>query len=968
LLIFDQNVDSTFSPTISGSGMLIKSGGGTVTFSNENINYSGDTILLDGNLAYTNAMDAFSSKFFIFTPTSLIFDQSSNSSLSSAITGTGLLTKLGSGTLSLTNNEINYTGDTTISAGALKFINDTNLFSSTITNDASLIFEQNINSFFYPQIIGAGSLIKNGSGILTLPSLSNLFTGNIIISEGAIKFINTTSTLSNNITINKNGSLIFDQNSDSSFNGAITGEGSLIKYGNRTLTLSDTSNNYSGNTTILGGYLKFINDTSAFQSKININSQGILYFSQSLDSSFAAQITGNGQLAKDGAGILTLLNTSNDYSGSTTIFSGGLKFTQDTSYFSSDVNNDASLIFDQTFDTSFNPKISGSGTLTKNGLAILTLTNSENSYVGATTINNGGIKFTNDVTNFQSDITNNSTLEFLSNGDNSSFSNIISGTGTLIKNGLNTISFNNTITQDQITINSGTFALIKAAINVSTLISVNQRGSFKGAGTILADIDVYGTFRVGNSIGTINQTGDYTQKSFSTFQTEITQTQASLLNITGNLTIENPTNFEVLLNPGEKYRNFETYTVITYTGTKTGEFTNVFSNSVSLIPILDYSTANQIKMDLLFQNYLESIKSGNPAKVAEYIDELTILANTDLELIDAHLLSLNQKDLFNALNILHPAKYKSLILSQENIFIRLTDKLNSYLNSHVINQCSKIEHRKKTNFFNTFFYNFYDQKGEKELFGFKTNSYSDLFGFDFQILKNLYFGPVFAFSYGDTFFANNSFVGKTYSYYAGIYGSYFSKNSYINLSKIYSYNQYKVNRKILFSNINRVANSNHSSISSILNLDMGLLRNIKSISINPFLNLNYLYLDENDFKEKGADSINLQVTDEEYDMFRSEIGFNFSTCNTCRKIIPIIKFAYVRESRLNGNTYTAKFIDENNEFEVRGIKPTKNRALSSITIKNSLLKDKLIITSKYLNEFGVKFKVHDFSFTLNYNF
>ncbi|HKR76871.1 MAG TPA: autotransporter-associated beta strand repeat-containing protein, partial [Rhodanobacter sp.] len=157
--------------------------------------------------------------------------------VSEALSGTGSLTKLGAGTLVLAGAN-SYSGGTTISAGTLQ--GDATSLQGNIADNASLIFDQGADGTFAGIVSGSGSLTKLGAGTLTL-SGANTYSGGTTISAGALQ--GDTTSLQGNIT--DNASLIFNQGTDGTFAGIVSGSGSLTKLGAGTLALSGT-NSYSG--------------------------------------------------------------------------------------------------------------------------------------------------------------------------------------------------------------------------------------------------------------------------------------------------------------------------------------------------------------------------------------------------------------------------------------------------------------------------------------------------------------------------------------------------------------------------------------------------------------------------------------------------------------------------------------------------------------------------------------------------
>lgn len=201
------------------------------------------------------------------------------------ISGTGGLSKNGTGMLTLTG-ENTYTGSTNIYDGTLALgiggslsassrlvLFDTARFDisgsgsdqsiSTLSGTAGtqiLLGDHNLilnplSPFdsFAGVISGAGGLIKNGAGGQTLTG-NNTYTGDTVVNAGTL-FIGaggTTGSITGNLV--NNASVFFFRSDDSTYGGAISGAGTLYKEGDGTLTLTG-ENTYTGRTIIYNGTL-----------------------------------------------------------------------------------------------------------------------------------------------------------------------------------------------------------------------------------------------------------------------------------------------------------------------------------------------------------------------------------------------------------------------------------------------------------------------------------------------------------------------------------------------------------------------------------------------------------------------------------------------------------------------------------------------------------------------------------------
>ena len=267
--------------------------GDTVTFNNS----SGGVITLSG----------------VVTPDSTTVDSSGDYTFESGtLAGDGGITKSGTGklTLSFANT---FLGEVVVNAGTLA-VTDANALGATSTgtriiSGATLDISNSI-TLDSEALTLAGSGV-GGVGALTSSTGLNTVSGPITLSGDTLITSQGTSlldilTLSGALS-GSSSTLSIGGDADTIISGNISGAGlALNKIGAGVLTLSGTSNSYTGDTTVSGGTL--IANTASLPG--NVVSNGILQLEQSTDGTFAGDISGSGELIKKGSGAITLTGTN----------------------------------------------------------------------------------------------------------------------------------------------------------------------------------------------------------------------------------------------------------------------------------------------------------------------------------------------------------------------------------------------------------------------------------------------------------------------------------------------------------------------------------------------------------------------------------------------------------------------------------------------------------------------------------
>ena len=160
---------------------------------------------------------------------------------------------------------------------------------------------------------------------------------------------------------------------------AISGSGALNKASAGTLVLH-AANGYFRGTTITAGTLQLGAGGTTGSILGNVANNGTLAFNRSNNHTFGGLISGSGGVTQLGSGI-TVLTATNTYTGSTTITGGTLQLGAGgaTGSITGNVTNNGSLIFNRGNAYTLDGVISGTGSVTQQGVGATALSGA-NSY------------------------------------------------------------------------------------------------------------------------------------------------------------------------------------------------------------------------------------------------------------------------------------------------------------------------------------------------------------------------------------------------------------------------------------------------------------------------------------------------------------------------------------------------------------------------------------------------------------
>ncbi len=326
----------TGATTISAGSLTLNNVGGAALSDSTavNLDTAGATLVLTTGETIGSLAGVASSVVTLNANTLTTGGNNGTTAFGGAIGGTGGLTKSGVGTMSLTGVNT-YGGTTTISAGSLVLNNASGTAINDVSNVDLNVSGANLTLSSTTETIGSltgtlgttvslgantlttttaanstmqgvisgtgGSLVKNGTGELTL-SAANTYTGTTTVGVGgSIRLFGTDGTLGGG-NVSNSGTVRFERGSPYLVANNITGTGAIVQNGSGLVTLSGTNTAGAG-TTVSFGRLD-VNGT--LTSNVTVGAAGALGGTGTV----TGNVTGAGVVAPGTSpGILNVVGT-----------------------------------------------------------------------------------------------------------------------------------------------------------------------------------------------------------------------------------------------------------------------------------------------------------------------------------------------------------------------------------------------------------------------------------------------------------------------------------------------------------------------------------------------------------------------------------------------------------------------------------------------------------------------------------
>ena len=944
----------TYGGAISGGSELLKISTSNVTMTGAN-SYSGGTTVSSGVLTLTGT-----STFVSDVAISGIF---LSSTYAGEMSGSGALVKTGNGNLTLAGAN-SYTGGTIVSGGML--IGTTSSLQGSIANNATVAFDQGANGTYAGAMSGSGALLKTGAGNVTLTG-ANSYTGGTAVWGG--RLIGTTSSLQGNIV--NNATVAFDQALDGTYGGEMSGSGALVKTGNGNLTLTGTSS-YSGGTTVSGGAL--IGNTTSLQGVIVNNA--IVAFDQVTNGTFGGVVWGSGALVKAGTGNLTL-TSANSYSGGTVVLGGTL--TGNTTSLQGTIVNNASVVFDQGSAGTYAGNMSGTGSLTKTGVGALNLTGT-NSYSGTTTVNAGTL--VGNTASLQGNILNNAAVVF-DQASNGVYAGALSGSGTLTKTGAGLLNLTgNSVVGGGTTVSGGTLAVNGS---LTSNVTVGAGGAISGTGTITGLLALNGgTLAPGNSIGTLNVTGNFTQTG-GVYQVEANAGgQSDKIVATGTATIGGGTTVQVLAASGI-YQRSTTYTILSATGGLTGTYGGVTSNLAFLTPSLSYDANNAfLTLELLQNAFSFGGLTPNQRAVGRTLDTAFSAATGDFATVLTAMMGLSTAQgpavldtisgqpyaSFGTVNVLANLLFMNTVGQQMALARTGGPGATRVALAQACEVACEMQEPPRWGAWFSGLGGAGNIGGNYNAGGLTYNLGGAAVGVDYRVDPRFLVGFAFGYSSGRQWVSGFQGLGTTDNYSAVLYASFTQGGFYADALAGYAYSDNRQQRVMQipalatrYANGGTGANQFLGQIEAGYKIGFGLTETAQA-SVTPFARFQTVAASQKGFSEWGADSLNLNVQQQNTTSIRTVLGADLAASvplGTDRALGITLRLGWAHDYGDTARPMTAAFAGAPTvPFTIVGAQPMRDSAVVGFGLSTRIT-DSISAYARYDGELNGRDDNHNFS-------
>jgi outer membrane autotransporter protein len=454
-------------------------------------------------------------------------------------------------------------------------------------------------------------------------------------------------------------------------------------------------------------------------------------------------------------------------------------------------------------------------------------------------------------------------------------------------------------------------------------LAIRAQGTLKGSATIYGDLVNRGTVAPGNSIGTLTIDGDYTHEAGAVLEMEAGRGASDLLRVSGSADIQGGT---LALVPFG-YLSAGSYTFLE-AGTLQGAFTELQSPAVFAAE-LDDSITNVLILDVTRNSYV-SLSTSHNRGLSTVLDTERPTAEGDFAtLLDSLDLALSRDALNDALATLSPRIHGAAsMLVMNDAQARLSDL------RHHLHRDAEGESRGMTGWLKIL-----GQDGSYRRDGAYDEMQSDLYGLLLGVEhkgSRWTLGATLAVAENRYQVRHSGDDGESDSQQAYLYAAWcdprLSGGWHLNAVAGGGLVQLEADRSIPFAG--RQTESDHDGTLYGASVSGGYRVDLGNWVLDPTAGLSFVHLREESFREKGADSADLNIGNRDNDSLQSLMGFRLShpVQLTGVRLVPELQAEWRHEFDRRTEDLSATLAGGGDRFDTPGRDLASDRLLLGLSL------------------------------------
>jgi len=448
------------------------------------------------------------------------------------------------------------------------------------------------------------------------------------------------------------------------------------------------------------------------------------------------------------------------------------------------------------------------------------------------------------------------------------------------------------------------------------------------------------------------------------------------------------------------YTNDTVYDILETTdGTVSGAFNNVFlPEAKPLISFVISQRSNAVDVVAVVPSCTKVATNSTEIAIANYLDRIMPSATGDLSKVLGEFQSLYSTQFGSAFSSLSPDSYDDYTGTSFDMTRRINQSLQqrmlavrSYAQTQnpgsekpillafagsdaSLGQFLPRRELSQIHPKNGVWINVFGQRGDQDndhgSTGYTFTLRGATMGFDHSIGDNFIVGVSAGPSRAEIDLNHNRGDGNIRSLVGSLYGSYYRKNLYVDGVLSYGRSDYDNDRLITIGSLQRNVHSTHDGDLFSAFLGTGYTFDVHKWLAGPIFSLQYTYLDEESFREQGADSVSLIMNRRETDAMVSELGFRVRRVFETNQgvFIPELSSTWLHDFDIDDRVVTASFAGSpGSSFSVKGQDVMINGATLGAGV-TFLHKGGLSTSLQYRGEFREGYQSHGIMGELRFKF